>query len=160
MTAELLQCHTKFYYTFPTNSAFSTFCSQPRSFNPLLYTSDLSLSLSFLLSIILSSLPGLIDINLEHSQFPMVLHVALRMSEQEALWPTSISVTCQDLWEMESKPDHSESVLLKPTPGPLWRVMDEYPHPHPPPPRLHPTSLTLSSIYSSGFLLLSPECLP
>lgn len=57
----------------------------------------------------------------------MVLRVALHTSEREGLWSTSISVTCQDLWEMESKPDRSESLLLKPTPGPLWDVMDENP---------------------------------
>lgn len=103
-----------------------TSCLQPvQSLQSPLCTSDLSASLSFFQSIIPSSLPGLVDINLEHSYFPMVLHVALHMSERETLWPTSISVTCQDLWEMESKPNSSESVLLKPTPGPLCNVIDE-----------------------------------
>lgn len=93
----------------------------------------------------------------------MVLHVALRMSAREALWPTSISVTRQDLWEMESKPDRSESVLLKPTPGQLWDVMDEHPR-LPPPPRL-PPSLFSQTLHShdfssplpiSGVLFLAP----
>lgn len=149
MTAESLQCLSKFCYTVPHKlSAFSHSALGPLILlNPPLYTSDLSMSLSLLLSIIPSSLPGLVDINLEHSHFPMVLRVALRMSEREALWPISISVTCQDLWEMESKPDRSESVLLKPTPGPLWDVMDEHPRPQLPP--QPPPHLTLSSFHLS-----------
>lgn len=139
MTAESLQCLSKFCYSVPHKlSAFSHSALGPLI---LLNPPHLSMSLSLLLSIIPSSLPGLVDINLEHSHFPMVLRVALRMSEQEALWPTSISVTCQDLWEMESKPDRSESVLLKPTPGPLWDVMDGHPCPHH---RPHPHLTSLS----------------
>lgn len=125
----------------------------PGFFSPLAllstHTSDLWTWPPFFPSIIPTSLPGLVDINLEHSPFfPMVLHVALRASEREALWPTSISVTCQDLWEMESKPDRPESVLLKPTPGPPWDVMDERPRPR----RALPASLHSP--------LLPPPCPP
>lgn len=141
ITAESLQCHSKLCYRVPTNSVLFHIRLSARSFFSIPH--DLSTSLSFLPSIIPSSLPGLVDINLEHSHFPMVLRVALRMSEREALWATSISVTCQDLWEMESKPDRSESVLLKPTPGPLWDIMDE--HPRPP----TPLRLTLFSFHLS-----------
>ena len=142
MTAESLQCHSKFCYNVPTNSTclFLTSCSPPAHSSPIPSPHLWSFPVpSFFPSIIPSSLPGLVDINLEHSHFPMVLHVALHMSEREALWPTSISVACQDLWVMESKPDRSESVLLQTTPGPLWDVMDEHPCPPSPPP------LTLSS---------------
>lgn len=75
----------------------------------------------------------------------MVLHVALCMSERVDLWPTSISVTCQDLWVMESKPDRSESVLLKPTSGLLWDIMDEHLYPHPLPQPYHLFSFHLTS---------------
>lgn len=92
---------------------------------PLLCTSHPAASPSFLPSIIPSLLPGLVDIYLEHSHFPMVLHVALCVSVRADLWPTSISVTCQDLWVMESKRDRSESVFLKPTSGLLWDIMDD-----------------------------------
>lgn len=83
--------------------------------------------------------------------FPWFSHVALHMSAREALWPTSISVTCQDLWEMESKPNSSESVLLKLTPGLLCDVIDE--HPCTLPPRNH-TSLLHASLSSPHLLLL------
>lgn len=119
-------------------------------------------SLSRLLLNIPSWLPGLVDIYLEHSHFPAVLHVALHMSEWEALWPTSISVSCQDLWVMESKPDRSKSVLLEPTPGPLWDIMDEHQCTLPPPGLAPFTSLlthTLPpsppSLTSISFLFLS-----
>lgn len=62
----------------------------------------------------------------------MVPHVTLHMSEREALWPTSISVTCQDLWEMESKLNSSESVLMNPTPGPPCDLIHEHLSPSPP----------------------------
>lgn len=156
MTAESLRCHSKFCYSIPTNSVLfhillsdrSLFSAPPpptRS-TPLIPSS----APSFFPSIIPSLLPGLVDIYLEHSHFPMVLHVALRMSEGEALWPTSISVTCQDLWVMESEPDRSESVLLKPTPGPLWDIMDEHLCPSPPLP------YTLISFHVSSPTVCTP----
>lgn len=131
MTAELLHMSQQILFqSSHKRSAFSHSALTPLNLlDLLLYNSDASLSLTDFLSIIPSSLPGLIDINLEHSHFLMFLHVALHMSEQEALWPTSISVTGQDLWEMESKPNSSESVLMKPTPGPLCNVIDEHPTP-------------------------------
>lgn len=151
MTAESLQCHSKFCYSVSTNCALSHSALSPLLLlNPPLHTSDHSMSPSFFLSIIPSLLPGLVDIYLEHSHLPMVLRVALRMSEREALWPTSISVTCQDLWVMESKPDRSESVLLKPTPGPLWDIMDEHLCPSPPLP------YTLLSSHVSSPILCTP----
>lgn len=124
-TAESLQCHGKFCYRDPAALSQSARSPPHSSESALLCTSHPSASPSFLPSIIPSLLPGLVDIYLEHSHFPMLLHVALCVSVRLDLWPTSISVTCQDLWVMESKRDGSESVFLKPTSGLLWDIMDE-----------------------------------
>lgn len=121
MTAESLPPQRKFRYRAAANS-------RPLIPPPPILFPHLGCHCTppFLLSIIPSLLPGLVDIYLEHPRCPRVLHVVLRVSEGEALWSTSISITCQDLWVMESKPDCSESVLLKLTSEPLWAIMDEH----------------------------------
>lgn len=135
MTAESLRCHSKFCYSIPTNSVlFHILLSDHSLFSahtpPLQFWSLHSpLSLSLHHPLLTPGprwhLPGALAFS--HGSPCCSPHVG-----GEALWPTSISVTCQDLWVMESEPDRSESVLLKPTPGPLWDIMDEHLCPSPP----------------------------
>lgn len=152
-TAESLPRQSKFRYTAAANSCpLSPLISPPFPFP------HLGSHWVLFPSIIPSLLPGLVDIYLERSRFPRVLHVVLRVSGREALWSTSISITCQDLWVMESKPDCSESVLLKLTSGPLWAIMDEH-HSHPLPlPYTHVSfGLSFPQPYAT---FLSPSLIP
>lgn len=155
MTAESLPRQSKFRYTAAANSCPLSPLTPP---NSLFHTLDLAGSSPFFPSIIPSLLPGLVDIYLERARFPRVLHVVLRVSECEALWSTSISITCQDLWVMESKPDCSESVLLKLTSGPLWAIMDEH-HSHPLP--LPYTRVSFGLSFPQPYAtFLSPSLIP
>lgn len=143
MTAESLPRQSKFRYRAAANSC-------PLIFPPQFPFPHLGSHCAplFFLSIIPSLLPGLADIYLEHPRFPRVLYVVLRVSEREALWSTSISITCQDLWVMDSKPDCSESVLLKLTSETLWVIMDEHLSTPLPLPYTYCTSSSVSPVLS------------
>lgn len=165
MTAELLQCHSKFCYTAPTNSAFFHNLLSVRSF----FSISLSAPLIFRCPC-LSFSPS----SYRHSQASLTLTWSTHIFP----WFSVLLSTCQSrrLYGPHPSASHAriygrwspnlitlnQSYGSRPL-GHCGNVMDEHPCPHPPPPT--PTSpSTLFSFHLSppptSPILYSPPFIP